>query len=134
MRSPPRSRQLILLSVLFIGAGVLHFIFPARYAAIVPAALPYPVALVYLSGVAQIAGGVGVLIPPLRRAAGWGLIALLVAIFPANVQMLVSAERANASRWALILLVARLPLQALLIAWVWRVTRRHRWPQRPATG
>lgn len=121
-----RSAQLVLLAAIFIIAGILHFIFPARYAAIIPPALPNPVMLVYLSGVAQIAGGIGVLIPALRRAAGWGIIALLIAIFPANIQMLVNAQRGGAPPGALTLLVARLPLQLLLIIWVWRVTLRRR--------
>lgn len=103
----------------FVIAGALHFVTPKTYKRIVPPYLPAPEALVYLSGVAELAGGVGLMVPATRRRAGWWLIATLLAIFPANVHMAQHPERypvpggANALR-------ARLPLQALLIAWVWR--------------
>ena len=111
-----------LLAVLFVAAGVLHFLRPAAYASIVPPALPYPLALVYISGVAEILGGLGLLVPGLRPWAGVGLIALLVAVFPANVYMALAPERAGfgvAPVW----LWLRLPLQAVLIAWVWWAAR-----------
>ena len=101
----------------------MHFVVPGAYAGIVPRALPSPLMLVYVSGIAEIAGAVGLLLPLTRRIAGWGLIALLVAVFPANVQMLLDA-RAEAAWWMQVLLVLRLPLQPLLIWWVWRATRR----------
>lgn len=110
------------IAVLFIGAGIRHFIRPAPYAGIVPYMLPHPLLLVYLSGLAELAGGIGVLIPPVRILAGRGLILLLIAVFPANVQMLVSARAANAPRWFEAILWLRLPVQGLLIAWVWRAT------------
>ncbi|MEP6956341.1 MAG: DoxX family membrane protein, partial [Chthoniobacterales bacterium] len=75
----------LLLAVLFVAAGVNHFVSPAPYLAIMPPFLPAPAALIYLSGLAEIAGGLGILWPPTRRAAGLGLIALLVAVFPANI-------------------------------------------------
>lgn len=74
--------------------------------------------LVYLSGVAEVLGGAGVLMPRWRRTARLGLILLLVAVFPANVQMLVEARAAGAPVWAEVLLWLRLPLQGVLIAWV----------------
>ncbi|MDB5325285.1 MAG: hypothetical protein JWM57_854 [Phycisphaerales bacterium] len=104
-------------------AGVLHFARPAMYERIIPPSLPWPAALVYLSGWAEIAGGVGLLIPRLRRAAGLGLVALLIAVFPANIYMAVHADRfadPHLPAWALWL---RLPLQFALIAWVLRVAR-----------
>ena len=102
----------------FIGAGVMHFVKPRPFVEIVPPALPEPVALVAISGVAEIAGGAGLLFKRTRRAAGWGLLALLVAVFPANVYMAVAAERfsAFAPAWAL---WARLPLQPLMMLGVW---------------
>jgi uncharacterized membrane protein len=109
------------LGVFFLGAGLLHFLNPKPYVAIVPDALPRKRAIVFASGVAEIAGGAGVLAAPTRRAAGWWLIATLIAIFPANVNMAVNADR---FRVAAPLLWARLPVQALLIAWVWRVAVR----------
>lgn len=91
-----------------------------------PPWLPLHRALVLLSGVCQIAGGVGVLIPRTRRAAGWGLILLLIAVSPANLQMLLDARASGASALAQTLFALRLPLQLALVAWVWRacVARR----------
>ena len=106
----------------FVFAGVMHFVIPRTYEAIVPDWLPARRALVQASGVAEIAGGAGVLHPTTRRAAGWWLIATLVAIFPANVEMAVHAERFTQFRPAV--LWARLPLQAVLIAWAWRTAAR----------
>ncbi|MDF1839983.1 MAG: hypothetical protein P1U77_01015 [Rubripirellula sp.] len=106
-----------LLSLLFIVAGMSHFVSPGVYLKIMPDYFPWPLALVYVSGFFEVLGGVGLAVPRLRRAAGWGLIALLVAVFPANVGMLINADQFPAIPvWAL---VARLPLQGVLIAWVW---------------
>ena len=106
-----------LLSLLFIVAGMSHFVSPGVYLKIMPDYLPWPLALVYVSGFFEVLGGIGLAVPRLRRAAGWGLIALLVAVFPANVDMLMNADQFSVIPvWAL---VARLPLQGVLIAWVW---------------
>ena len=110
------------IAILFIGAGILHFVRPAPDAGIVPYMLPHPFVLVYVSGLAELAGGIGVLLPPVRVLAGRGLILLLIALFPANVQMLVSARAAHAPDWFEAILWLRLPVQGLLIAWVWRAT------------
>jgi uncharacterized membrane protein len=110
------------LGAFFLAAGLLHFLRPKPYVAIVPDALPRKLELVYASGVAEMAGGVGVLAAPARRAAGWWLIATLIAVFPANVNMAVHADRFRAVPQSL--LWARLPVQGLLIAWVWRVAAR----------
>ena len=112
-------RSRLALAAFYLTTGALHFIRPAVYEAIVPRPLPAKRELVYASGVAELAGGAGVLHPRTRRAAGWWLIATLVAIFPANVQMAVDAERYR--RIPEPLLWLRLPLQALLILWAWRV-------------
>ena len=111
-----------LLGAFFLGTGLMHFLKPRPYVAIVPDALPRKREIVYASGVAEIAGGMGVLAGPTRRAAGWWLIATPFAIFPANVNMAVNAERFRAVPEPL--LWARLPVQGLLIAWVWRVAVR----------
>lgn len=123
----PTRKQLsrYVLALLFIGAGVLHFVAPAPFARIVPPYLPAPYLLVYLSGAAELAGGLGLLLPATRRLAAWGLVALLVAVFPANVYMLQSHGAGVAV--PLWVLWARLPLQAVLVAWVWQHTR----PQPP---
>ena len=112
----------LLLGAFFLAAGTLHFVRPRPYVAIVPDALPRKLELVYASGAAEIAGGAGVLLAPTRRAAGWWLIATLIAVFPANVNMALNAERFRAVPAPL--LWVRLPVQGLLIAWVWRVAVR----------
>lgn len=114
--------SLLLIATLFISAGVLHFVRPSFFTRIVPPFLPDPLLLVQVSGVAEILGGVGVLVPAVRLHAGYGLIALLIAVFPANVYMLVAAERVGMGI-APIWLWLRLPLQLVLIAWVWWATR-----------
>jgi uncharacterized membrane protein len=109
------------LGVLFIAAGINHFVDPATYLRMMPPYLPFPLALVYLSGVAEVGGGIGVFSTRWRTAAGWALIALLVAVFPANVHMALHPELfPNITP---MLLWGRLPLQLVLIAWVWWVTR-----------
>lgn len=121
----PRPSHVILAAV-FVIAGVLHFAIPGTYVRVMPPWLPHPRALVLLSGAFQIAGGVGVLLPRTRRAAGWGLILLLLAVWPANLQMLLNARASGAPAAAQALLVLRLPLQLLLIWWVWRSCVRAR--------
>ncbi len=112
-----------LIGALFIVAGILHFVVPGPYIGIVPRALPNPRLLVFISGACEIAGGLGVLLPATRRLAGLGLLALLVAVLPANVQMLLDAQARGTSAWWQLALWVRLPLQALLMWWVWRATR-----------
>ena len=114
----------ILLALLFIVAGTLHFTYPRFYLAIMPPALPYHLELVYVSGFFEIVGGAGLLIPALRRYAGYGLIALLIAVFPANIHMATDVAEAGETRFPLLLLWLRLPLQFVLIALVWWSTRR----------
>ena len=106
----------------FLFAGLMHFLKPRPYVAIVPDALPRKREIVFASGVAEMAGGAGVLVPATRRVAGWWLIATLLAIFPANVNMAVNSERFRKVPEPL--LWVRLPVQALLIRWVWRVAVR----------
>ena len=116
---------LYLMGPLYVIAGILHFIVPELYAQIIPPFLPAPLALVYLSGVAEIAVGIGVLIPRTRRYAAWATIALLIAIFPANVYMATSmvvvdgiggGDPSPLIRWG------RLPLQGVLILWAYWYT------------
>jgi uncharacterized membrane protein len=115
--------SLRLLAGFFIGAGVNHFVIPRAYEQIVPPRLRgHAKELVQISGVAEIAGGLGVLIPATRRLSGLGLIALLAAVFPANVYMAREPQHfRKIPRWAL---YARLPLQPLMVLWAWRTTRR----------
>lgn len=109
----------LLLSVFFVVAGINHFLSPALYLSIMPSFLPAPLLLVNVSGIAEIIGGLAILIPSLRRPAGWGLILLLLAVFPANIHalqngMLISGH--SIDRW---ILIARLPVQLLFMAWVY---------------
>jgi uncharacterized membrane protein len=106
-----------------VGVGVMHFVQPAQFAAIVPKALPAPLLLVYVSGVAEILGGIGVQLPATRRLAAFGLIALYVAVFPANINMAINHLPLGDKPMAPWMLWARLPLQFVLIAWAWRYTR-----------
>ena len=108
------------LAAIFVFAGALHLIKPGMYMRIMPPWLPAPMALVLISGVCEMIGGAALLLPVTRVAAAWGLIALLVAVFPANVQMVLNAFAAHASLVSRVTLLARLPLQPLLIYWVYR--------------
>jgi uncharacterized membrane protein len=116
-----------LLTIVMVVAGANHFIDPATYVAMMPSALPWPLELVYVSGAFEILGGLGLIHPRTRRLAGWGLVALFIAVFPANVNMAVNhlplAGR-PVPEWAL---WARLPLQVVFILWAWWVAR----PSRP---
>src|SRR3954471_10826500 len=105
-----------LLTVFMVASGANHFISTGMYTAMVPAALPAHLALVYISGIAEIAGGLGLILPATRRLAAWGLIALFVAVFPANVNMAVNHLPLGDRVLAPWMLWARLPLQILLIA------------------
>jgi uncharacterized membrane protein len=115
-------RSRTLLSAFFVSAGVNHFLIPRVYASIVPPSMHENAErLVAISGVAEVAGGIGVLLPRTRRLAGLGLIALLAAVFPANLHMAREPERfPKIPRWAL---YVRLPLQPLMMRWAWRATR-----------
>ncbi len=111
------------LAALFSFAGTLHFARPRPYEAIVPPPFPRRES-VAISGAAEIAGGLALLHPATRRAGRWWLLALLVAVFPANVYMATSPEKipglgTRIPRWAL---WARLPLQPTAMLWVWRAT------------
>lgn len=120
------SRRLLLLITLFALAGVTHFVMPEPFMRIVPSWIPNPRAMVYISGVAEIAGAMGLAIPSLRKVAGIGLIALLFAVFPANINMLQQARAEHASALYQAVLWMRLPLQPLLIWLVWTAAVRGR--------
>ena len=124
---------LYLMAVLYIAAGVMHFVTPDFYVAIMPRALPWHLELVWLSGLAEIAVGVGLMVPRTRIWAAWGTIALLLAVYPANIDMALhdvevvrdaagAVERVEGAdvglrNWL------RLPIQLVLIAWAWWYTR-----------
>ncbi|MBB5236149.1 DoxX family protein [Deinococcus budaensis] len=120
---PRPTPGVLLLAALFVGAGILHFVKPQPFDRIVPPGLPMaPRAATLLSGAAELLGGLGLLHPATRPVARWGLLALLAAVFPANLFMAQQAERfAPLPAWAL---WARLPLQPLLMWAVWRAGRQ----------
>jgi len=116
------------MGLFYVLAGVLHFVAPETFERVVPPQFPRPRTLVYLSGIAEVVLGIGVLFERTRRPSAWGLVALLVAVFPANVYMATGDEfdlqdlpaqlrdPRSAALWA------RLPLQAVLVAWAWWYT------------
>jgi uncharacterized membrane protein len=114
----------LLMALFFIIAGTLHFTNAGFYLTIMPAILPHPLALVYLSGAFEILGGIGVLVPACRRAAGYGLIALLIAVFPANIKMFADHLQEGFSVVTAALFL-RLPLQVVFIVIVDKLTRKN---------
>jgi uncharacterized membrane protein len=117
----------VILAISIIVVGVTHFVVPREYVKIVPPQLPYPLGLVYLSGFYEILGGIGLLVPPVSQAAAWGLLALFIAVYPANINMavnLIKVEHIPNSPWVHVI---RLPLQAVLIAWAWWYTKSSDW-------
>jgi uncharacterized membrane protein len=112
-----------LLTVAMVGAGLNHFRDADTYIAMMPDVLPAKAALVYLSGVAEILGGLGLILPATRKLAAWGLIALLVAVFPANVNMALNELPLGGSSVPTWALWARLPMQLVFIAWAYWFTR-----------
>jgi uncharacterized membrane protein len=113
-----------LLAVFFVFAGANHFRNPDFYLAIMPPYLPWHVNLVYLSGIFEMLFGLMLMIPKLTHVAAWGLILLLIAIFPANIYM---AQHAELFPWTTQrALLIRLPLQLVLLVWAYWFTRRDR--------
>ncbi len=114
----PKARAAVAAGLFFVGAGVMHFVMPARYASMIPPQLPAPAFWVFLSGVAEVLGGLGLLLPRTRRLAALGLIALLLAILPANIH----EARANSASHVLPFpdwyFWLRIPFQLVYVAWV----------------
>ena len=115
------------LAAFFTTTGVLHFVIPRSYEAMMPPSLPRHREAVVVSGIAEIVGGAAVIAPSSRRFGRWWLLALLALVFPANVHMAVNPEQVRGldvdriPRWAL---WARLPLQPLMMIWAWKATDR----------
>lgn len=122
---------LYVMGAAYVLAGLNHFRVPSFYLQIMPPYIPWHSAMVVISGIAEIVLGVAVMIPRTRRLAAWGLIALLIAVFPANLHMALHEVRVDGEvagpAWALWL---RLPLQGVLIAWAYLYTR----PDAQSTG
>jgi len=111
-----------LFAAIFVSAGTLHWLRPEFFVKVMPSYLPWHLQLVYISGIFEIVLGVMLLIPKCQVLAAWGLVALLIAVFPANVHMALNASDYPQFPAALIWL--RLPLQGVLIAWAYWFTRR----------
>ena len=116
------------MGLFYVGAGVSHFTTPGFYRQIVPPILPAASLLVVVSGIAEIALGTLVMMPATRRIAAWGLVALLIAVYPANVyQALYRPELVDPPAWmgqpSQAALWVRLPMQFVLVYWAWRYTR-----------
>jgi uncharacterized membrane protein len=126
--SPAEKVGLVLAPILYVIAGSLHFIKTDAYVRIMPPYIPWHLAMVRISGVCEILGGLGLLVPRTRRTAAWGLIALLIAVFPANIYMASNPVDAGAASIAPVLRWGRLPLQLLLIWWLLLYTKR---PSKP---
>ena len=112
-----------IFAVCMIVAGITHFIAPDPYVKIVPPQLPYPEAIVYISGFFEILGGIGLLVPPTSQAAAWGLVVLLIAVYPSNINMAVNnihIDNIPDGNW---FQAIRLPFQFVLIAWAYWLTK-----------
>ena len=103
------------MAVFFVAAGANHFISTEFYLELMPKSLPWHRDLIHVSGIAEMLLGAAVLLPRTRRVAGWGLIVLLISIFPANIHAALHGFRSMPT-WVL---WARLPFQFLFIAWVY---------------
>ncbi|MCA1646162.1 MAG: DoxX family protein [Chloroflexi bacterium] len=113
----------LVLALCMVGAGVMHFLAPQRFIRTVPEFLPAAPALVIISGVFEILGGFGLLVPLTRRWAAWGLVALYAAVVPANLNMAVNRMSIGGKTSRTWPLWGRIPLQGLLIGWAYWYTR-----------
>lgn len=111
--------SLYVMAILYIVAGILHFVIPRFYLRIMPPYIPYPKFVVSISGVIEIALGALLLLPDTRQLGAWGVILLLIAVFPANLYHYQSRRKTDPPKWALLL---RLPTQLLLIYWAYTFT------------
>ncbi len=115
-----KTASLYIMAIFYIVAGFNHFIRPGFYLKIMPPWLHYHLQIVLVSGILEIILGVLLLFEPTRNFAAWGIFALLIAIFPANIQMMLNFKNThNHYLWVAIL---RLPLQLVLIRWAWLFT------------
>jgi uncharacterized membrane protein len=118
------------LGVVMVLAGIFHFVAPETYLMMMPDYLPWHLPLVYISGVFEIVLGIAVFIEPVRALAGWGLVALFVAVLPANLWMATEGVQPPGMEMSPTMAWLRLPMQLLLMYWAWAVTR----PDAPTTG
>ena len=112
-----------LIAGLFLTTGTLHFLKPEIFQRIVPPALPWPRGIVYVTGLLELAGGVGLLIPRFQRTAAWGLVIFLVAVLPANIYMAMAPVKFGGVFDHPLYHWIRIPFQGVLIAWLLWSTR-----------
>jgi uncharacterized membrane protein len=124
--TPPRLKEIFraILSVSIIVVGITHFVKPLEYASIVPPQFGDRLAMVYISGFFEILGGIGLVIPFVSVAAAWGLIALFIAVFPANIYQAIHSIPIEGIPHHPLFYWFRLPFQAVFIAWAWWYTRK----------
>ncbi|MGB3309811.1 MAG: DoxX family protein [Nodosilinea sp.] len=113
----------IILAVCMVVVGILHFVVPQPFIRIVPEVLPAPAALVYISGAIEIGLGLGLFIPSVRQISAWGLVALFIAVYPANLNMAINHIQISGIPDAWWFQAIRLPFQFVLIAWAYWYTR-----------
>lgn len=125
MESIKKNKELlrVILAVSLGVVGILHFVVDEPFIKIVPDFLPAPAALVYISGFFEILGGIGLLIPPLSQLTAWAIIALFIAVFPANINMAVNNIHIDGVPDGAWFQAIRLPLQGVLIAWAYWYTK-----------
>ncbi|KAA6432810.1 DoxX family membrane protein [Dyadobacter flavalbus] len=117
-----KNRILYIMAFLYIGAGIMHFLRTDTFLKIMPPFLPFPLQLVYISGVCEIVFGTMLFFQVVRPVAAWLIILLLIAVFPANIYMAIDFYHThNPFLWVALL---RLPLQFLLIWWAWVYTAK----------
>ena len=114
------SSHVFIIGPLFILAGILHFLFPRKYESIMPDYIPHHKAMVFWSGVFEVLGGLAIMIPAFRFAGGWGLILLLAAVFPANIDMFRQAWVKRGLTLYTLATLIRLPIQFWLMFWVFK--------------
>jgi len=112
-----------ILAVCMVVAGILHFVQIEPFVRIVPGFLPAPTALVYISGVIEILLGLGLLIPAIQKFSAWGLVALFIAVYPANLNMAFNDIHLKGVPDGWWFQAMRLPFQFVLIAWAYWLTR-----------
>jgi len=115
----PQTRAAIGIATMFMFTGVGHFVATAPMAQMLPAWVPARSEIVYASGVLEIALALLILVPPLRRPVGWLLIALLIGFLPVNIYAAFARVPMGGHAWGPLYLLMRIPLQAVIAAWIW---------------
>ena len=118
-----RGNARIATGLTFVFTGTTHFLMPEKYLEMMPPFVPAPLLMVYASGVFEILGGFGLMIPVTKRLAAYGLIALLIAIFPANIYVALNNVQLGGFMNYSLYQWLRLPLQFVLIVWIWWCSR-----------